>query len=138
LHWFGGREIGIYLYIAFAVFVIVATNTYEAIFNVPKFYFYQARVLGATKFQIFRTVVFFAIQPEMIGSLRNVLGLCWAFSLGAEYLSARSGIGYLIYQSYLYADMGKLIVFAGIYAIYGILCFSLSQKMFAYIKRWKN
>lgn len=28
----------------------------------------------------------FAILPQMVGSLRTVLGFAWAFSLGVEYL----------------------------------------------------
>lgn len=136
LHWFGGKAIGIYLYIAFAVFVIIATNTYEAVFNVPKEYINQSRVLGSTKFHTFRTVIFFAIQPEMIASLRNVIGLSWAFSLGAEYLAARSGLGYLLYQSYLYADMGKLIIFAVVYSVYGMLSFLLIRRFLVFPRKW--
>src|SRR5271168_296658 len=73
LFWFGGKEMGIYLYITFAVSVIIATNTYEAVCNVPGDFANQARLLGATRPQIFRTVYLQAIGPEMLGSLRNVL-----------------------------------------------------------------
>jgi sulfonate transport system permease protein len=136
LYWFGGKEAGIYLYITFAVAIIIATNVYEAICNVPPDYANQAHLLGATRLQVFRTVYARAIGPEMIGSLRNVLGLSWAFSLGAEYLSASSGLGYLVYQSYLYADMGKLIVLAILYGIYGILGHLLANRLLYNLRRW--
>lgn len=136
LHWFGGQEVGIYVYISFSVFVVVATNTYDAALNVPPTYLQQALLLGATRFQIFRTVIFYAIQPQMIASLRNVIGLCWAFSLGAEYLSAGTGIGYLLYQSYLYADMGKLLVFAMLYAALGVSSFVLTKQALGSLRRW--
>ena len=74
---------------------------------------------------MFRTVYAYATMPELTGSLRNVIGLCWAFSLGAEYLAADSGLGYLVYQSYLYADMGKMIVLAVLYAVLGIISYNL-------------
>jgi ABC-type nitrate/sulfonate/bicarbonate transport system permease component len=136
LYWFGGQEIGIYVYISFSVFVVVATNTHDAVLNVPPAYIQQALLLGATRYQVFRTVVFYAIQPQMIASLRNVIGLCWAFSLGAEYLSARTGIGYLLYQSYLYADMGKLLVFALLYATLGVSSFVLTKRAVDSLRRW--
>lgn len=136
LYWFGGGELGIYLYISFSTFIVIATNTYEAVLNVPPSYTQHAALMGATRFQTFKTVLVFAIQPQMVGSLRNVIGLSWAFSLGAEYLSARTGIGYLLYQSYLYADMGKLIVLASLYTGLGLLSFTLTRRLFASIRKW--
>lgn len=136
LYWFGGGEIGIYFYIWFSVFVVIATNTYEAVLNVPPAYIQHATLLGASRFQVFKTVTVFAIQPQMIGSLRNVIGLCWAFSLGAEYLSAHTGIGYLLYQSYLYADMGKLVVIASLYILLGVISFMLTGRLLSTLRRW--
>jgi sulfonate transport system permease protein len=136
LYWFGGKEIGIYLYIIFSIFVVIATNTYEAVFNVPPTYLYQATLLGASRFQVFRTTVIFAILPQMRSSLRNVIGLSWAFSLGGEYMAARSGVGYLLYQSYLYADMGKLVICTVLYAIYGTLSFTLTKNVLFSLKNW--
>jgi sulfonate transport system permease protein len=138
LFWFGGREVGIYVYIIFAVSVIVATNTYEAIGNLPPNYTYLARLMGANRRLLFASVYMPAIQPEMAGSFRNVLGLAWAFSLGAEYLSATSGLGHLVYQSYLYCDMGKLIVFVWIYGIYGMAGFYLSQRLLNKLRHWNS
>jgi ABC-type nitrate/sulfonate/bicarbonate transport system permease component len=136
LYWFGGKEAGIYIYITFAISVIIATSTYEAVCNVPSDYANQAYLLGANRLQVFRTVYAYAIGPEMIGSLRNVLGLSWAFSLGAEYLSANSGLGYLVYQSYLYSDMGKLLVFVLLYGIYGVCGYLLADRLLCGLRRW--
>jgi ABC-type nitrate/sulfonate/bicarbonate transport system permease component len=136
LYWFGGKEVGIYIYITFAVSIIISTSTYEAVCNVPSDYADQAYLLGANRLQVFRTVFAYAIGPEMTGSLRNVLGLSWAFALGAEYLSASSGLGYLVYQSYLYSDMGKLMVFAILYGIYGICGYVLADRLLYGLRHW--
>jgi ABC-type nitrate/sulfonate/bicarbonate transport system permease component len=136
LYWFSGQEIGIYLYIIFAVFVVVSTSTYVAVVNIAPQYIHQSRLMGASKFRMFYTIIFPAMQPELAGGLRNSLGLCWAFSLGAEYLSAKSGIGYLLYQSYLYADMGKLIIFAMVYAFCGWITFFGIRPLLQWMRRW--
>ena len=136
LYWFGGREAGIFIYITFAVSVIIATSTYESICNVPADYATQAFLLGANRWQVFCTVYAWAIGPEMIGGLRSVLGLSWAFSLGAEYLSANSGLGYLVYQSYLYSDMGKLLVFVLLYGIYGVCGYLIANRLLYRLRRW--
>lgn len=138
LLWFGGREFSIYLYIAFSAFVVFATDTYESILNITPNFINHAKIMGASKFQIIKTVTVFAIQPQLVGSLRNILGLCWAFSLGAEYMSAKSGIGYLLYQSYLYSDMGKLIVIGMIYIILGSVSFIATMPAFKLLKQWNT
>jgi len=136
LYWFSGQELGIYLYITFAVATVIATSTYVAVVNIAPQYVHQSRLMGASKIQMFRTVIFPAMQPELAGGLRNTLGLCWAFSLGAEYMAAKSGIGYLLYQSYLYADMGKLIVFAFVYGCCGWMTYFAVRPCLRWMRRW--
>jgi sulfonate transport system permease protein len=122
LQWFGGREIGLILYISLGVGAVASANAYNAVNNIKPEYIFQARLSGATVFKIITTVYLAAIQPEMVGSIRTILGFAGAFSLGAEYLASDSGIGFLVYQSYLYSDMGKLIIFSAVYGVFS-LCF---------------
>jgi len=136
IYWFGGKIIGIYIYITFGIFTIIATNTYHAVFNVQPSLISQGKLMGADKNFIFRKIIFYNIQPELLASIRNIVGLTWAFSLGAEYISANNGLGYLLYQSYLYADMGKLIIIAFLYSIYGIISLIIFNKISGYILRW--
>jgi len=120
VYWFSGEEFGIVLYVALAAGVLVAAATCEAAANVPLAYFWQASLAGGRRMSIVRSVVLPAIIPELMLTFRWVLGLTWAFTLGAEYLSSdTSGCGFLVYQSYLYSDVGKLIVLGAVYAILG-------------------
>ena len=121
VYWFSGLEIGIVSYVVFASGVLIASATHEAAMNVPVPYLWQALIAGAGRKTLLRSVVAPAVLPELIITLRWVLGLSWAFTLGAEYLSGHSGCGFLAYQSYLYADVGKLVVLAGAYAALGTL-----------------
>ncbi|PWU00340.1 MAG: hypothetical protein C5B53_04225 [Candidatus Melainabacteria bacterium] len=136
LFWFGGSEFGVYAYISFGVFIIIATNTYEALCNIPPGYVIQSKILGADRFQTFSTVRFYAIQPEMVAAFRNVVGYSWAFSLGAEYLSSANGLGYLVYQSYIYADIGKLILLACLYGLYGVASYRMLQYLSHRLVKW--
>ena len=138
LVWFGGGEVGTYSYITFCVFIVIATSTFEAIRNVRRDYVQQALVLGARRGRVFRTVFIPSVGPELAGSLRNIAGLVWAFSLGAEYLGANSGLGYLVYQSYLYADMGKLLLFTCIYGILGSISIFLADPAIRLLGRWQD
>lgn len=117
--WANNGEPAIYTYIAFGVAVVLATSTYEGVINVPSRYEISARLLGARRTQVFTTVYIPAIAPEVLAGIRSAIGWSWAFSLGAEYISATSGLGFLAYRSYLYSDMGKLFILAGIYVVLG-------------------
>lgn len=120
IYWFSGEQFGIVLYVALAVGVLVATATFEAGSNVPLTYFWQASLAGAQRMTVLWSVVLPAIIPELLLTFRWVLGLIWAFALGAEYLSSdSSGCGFLVYQSYLYSDVGQLLVLGAVYAVLG-------------------
>lgn len=136
--WFGGSESGVWAYIGFSSAVVVATGVHQAIANVPHAYLLQARLLGATPLQRFVTVVLPAITPEVMGTARNVLGLAWAFSLGAEYTASRDGLGHLVYLSYTYADMGKIVAMACVYCASGLLVFFAWTQCAARWARWSQ
>ena len=57
MFWFGAREVGILIFVSFAVFSMMIVNTLEAIRNVPPIYQDYARCMGATRRQIYRTVI---------------------------------------------------------------------------------
>jgi len=134
--WFGSSPLGIFAYICFGVCVVVSSDTYEAAANLSLVHVQQAKLLGATVHRVIRTVYLPGISPAMVGSLRNVLGLCWALALGAEYVSATSGLGYIAYQSYLYSDMGKLAVMAVVYMVLGVGTFTAFEYLTRALLPW--
>lgn len=134
--WFGTSEIGIISYVAFGIFLVISSDTYEAAANISVIFLQQGRLLGANNSQLFSTVYLPGVQSQLMGGFRNVFGLSWAFALGAEYISATSGLGYIVYQSYLYSDMGKLAVLALIYMGFGYGIFMVSSKVFELIAPW--
>jgi ABC-type nitrate/sulfonate/bicarbonate transport system permease component len=97
--------------------------------NLPVVLLQQATLLGANRSTVITTVYLPGIAHVMVGSLKNLVGYVWAFSLGAEYISAQSGLGYLTYQTYLYSDMGKLAVFGIIYMILGYSSFEIATRV---------
>ena len=74
LFWFGTREIGILIYITFAVFAMMIINTIEAIRNVSPLFQDYARCMGASQSQVYRTI----IMPAIVPSWRAVFESFWA------------------------------------------------------------
>lgn len=135
--WFGSSGVGVVTYIAFGVFVVTASDAFEAMANLSPALIQLAGLLGAQRWFVIRTVYLPGIGRHMAASIRNVVGLTWALSLGAEYISASSGLGYITYQSYLYTDMGKLALLGFIYVLLGYASYELTQRLLARLLRWQ-
>ena len=136
LIWFGGRETGAVLYVAFGVFVALVINTVEAIRNVSPVYQKFAYTLGATRGRVFRTVIFPAIMPELRGGIRVVIGISWALTLAVEYLGSQSGLGRLMILSKQYLYTGRMIVIVFLYMGYSILLNQLFLRLSRSTTRW--
>jgi len=103
--WFGIGELGKISLIAFGAFVRQIVTTREAIKNVPVVYLRAAQTLGAVrKATLFRTVIFPAITPELIGGIRVTVAAAFGYCAAAEFLGAQQGIGYMLIRArrYLY------------------------------------
>lgn len=134
--WFGSLEVGAITYIAFGTWAVMVTITYESARRVSLVYVEQARLLGASPLRQFVATYPRAILPDVLLGARDGLGLVWAFSLGAEYVSAEIGLGHLVYRSYLYSDMGKLVVLGMIYLLLGYGTFLFSNLLLRRMGRW--
>lgn len=119
--WFGGREVGTWLYITWAIFNMMVVYTVEAVWNVPPVFQNYARTLGATRIQVYRTIVLPAIVPSLIGGIRVSLGVSWAIVLAAEYLGAQSGLGRILILSQTFFDTGRMVIVVLLFVGYAVL-----------------
>jgi sulfonate transport system permease protein len=137
--WFGVYFIGKVVFVAYGVGVIFFAGTVNATKNVPQIYIDEARTLGATKLQLYRTVILPAIFPELRSTVLLSLGIAWAAVLGAEYLGAQSGLGYIIVYSEQFAYLDRMFVVALLFVVYAAISFAifnrLSLKLLAWVPR---
>lgn len=94
--WFGVGNDGKIFLGALACFMVMAVNTIVSSQNLPPVYVRAARSLGASERQVYRTVVFPGIMPELVSGARIAAALAFAIVVAAEFLGAESGIGRLI------------------------------------------
>ena len=138
LFWFGTREIGIIIFVIFAVFSIMIVSTLEAIRNVPRILLHHAQCLGATKMQSYKTVVIPYILPALNGSIRVILGISFALVLAGELLATDRGLGWLMILSERYLQTGRLMVIVIIFIIYTMILNVIYIKLSNKINHWKN
>jgi NitT/TauT family transport system permease protein len=92
--------------------------------RVPKEFIETGRTLGAGDCALLKDVLFRAMLPSMVDSLRITLGWCWTYLLIAEIVASNSGIGYELWTARRYGKTPE--VFAGILTI-GIIGLASDQ-----------
>jgi NitT/TauT family transport system permease protein len=110
--WFG---LGIWSKVALAVtlvFFIVFFNVYQGVREVSPVVLANARMLGANRQQLLRTVYLPSATSWVFASLHNSVGLAFVGAVVGEYLGSARGVGYLILQAEGTFDVNT--VFAGI------------------------
>lgn len=94
-------KISMIFIIALGTFFPVVTTSIFGVQSVNKTLIDSARVLGASKKDIFLKILLPASAPTIINGLRTGLGIAWACLVSAEMLpGSLSGMGYLITHSY--------------------------------------
>lgn len=136
--WFGVSETGICLFVAYGVSVIFFAGTINAISNVPPIFTENARTLGASPAHIYRTIVIPAIVPELRTSLILSTGVAWSAVVGAEFLGAQSGLGYVEVQAQQFALLDRMFVIAIVFLIYASISFFIVDRLTRHLVRWAD
>ena len=94
------------------VFFIVFFNVYQGVLEVSPVLLANARMLGASRRQLLRTVYLPSAMSWVFSSLHTSVGLAFVGAVVGEYLGSARGVGYLILQAEGTFDINT--VFAGI------------------------
>jgi len=134
--WFGTNFFGEILFVAYGIGVIVFAGTVNAVRNVPSIYIDNARCLGASQLELYRTVILPAILPEMRSTVLLSLGTGWGAVLGAEYLGAQSGLGYVIVYAQQFAYLDRMFLIALLFILYTSISYWLVSRLTARLLEW--
>ena len=122
------------------VFLITAAAVWPILFatahgvhKINPDWFKVARNLGATPFQILRTVVLPAVAQDIFAGIRLALGVAWIVLVPAEYLGVTSGLGYAINDARDTLDYDRL---TAIVLIIGVIGFALDGICLSLIRRF--
>jgi 1,4-dihydroxy-2-naphthoate octaprenyltransferase len=96
--------------VAVSVFFLIVINTMSAVLSIERAYFDVARNAGASWWRQLTTVAFPGALPAIFTGLRLALGFSLLVIVGTEFLSARDGIGFLIWNSYQTFAIEKMYV----------------------------
>jgi len=129
--WFGiGARPAIGL-VVIGAFFPAYVNTVHGVMNVEDKLIRAARMLGADRRQMLFRVVLPAALPTIATGMRIGLGFSWMCVIVSEMLAVKSGIGYVLWDSYYFANLDMVVAAM---ASVGFLGF-LSDKIFRLLLR---
>lgn len=134
--WFGTYFIGKVAFIGYGVGVLFVAGTINAVKNVPQIYIDNARTLGASKRAVYGTVIIPAIFPELRATILLSLGVGWATVIGAEYLGAQSGLGYILVYSQQYGYVDRMFFVALLFVLFASLSYAAFNAIAARLTAW--
>lgn len=107
---FGLGEESKYAIIATAVIYLVLINTVAGVRNIDRIYLDVGKNFGASKWMMFVDVALPGALPLIVAGLKLGMGVALLVIVSAEFVGARSGIGYLIWTSWQVFQVEKMYV----------------------------
>lgn len=101
-------------------------------------YILSAQSLGATKKDIFFTIVLPGCLPEIFTGLRTAVGIAYTTLVSAEMIAATSGIGWMVIDASKYLKSDVMFVGIILMGITGILIDFCLKKLEKRIVFWKG
>jgi NitT/TauT family transport system permease protein len=121
-----GAGFGSILAMAIAITIIITTLVIHTSFqNVDQSYIILARSFGATRFQIFHTIIFPACLPDMIAALKVNIGLAWVGVIVGEFLVSKAGLGYLIIYGFQVFNLNLVMLSLIVVAIIATIMYQI-------------
>ena len=123
--------------VAIAVFFPVIVNTYVGAANIDKIYWDVAKNYGASQAVLFTRVVFFGALPMIFAGLRIALAVSFIVLVAAEFVATKSGIGYLIWNSWELLQVDTMFVGIVTIGFLGLLTSALFQEIERKVIPWR-
>jgi NitT/TauT family transport system permease protein len=136
--WFGIYEKEKIAFLFLGVFVYLLPVVVSAIRLVPEELVQTSLTLGASRWQVIRTVLLPAALPEIFDSFRVMNAISWTYVILAEAVNPEHGLGYMVelartHQKASWSFAGLLVI-GGI----GLLTDFLIRMISALLFRWRE
>jgi NitT/TauT family transport system permease protein len=123
--------------VVIAVFFPVVINTYVGAANIERIYWDVAKNYGASQSVIFRRIVFFGALPMIFAGLRIALSVSFIVLVAAEFVATKTGIGYLIWNSWELLQVDVMFVGIVTVGLLGLIATVILQEIERKVIPWK-
>jgi ABC-type nitrate/sulfonate/bicarbonate transport system permease component len=124
--------------VATAVFFPVIVNTYAGAAHIDRIYWDVAKNYGASTWVMFTRVVFFGALPLIFAGLKIALAVSFVVLVAAEFVASKTGIGYLIWNSWELLQVDYMFVGIVVIGFLGLISAVLFQEIERKLIPWKD
>jgi len=135
--WFG---LGVLSKVALGVtlvFFIVFFNVYQGVKEVSPVVLANARMLGASRRQLLRSIYLPSATSWVFSSLHTSVGMAFVGAVVGEYLGSAKGVGYLILQAEGVFDINTVIAGIVVLTVFALLLDFVVTKIEARLLVWR-
>jgi len=100
--WFGIADKPAIFLVFLGAFFPVLMNTIHGVKTVDKNLIRAGSMMGATERQLLTSFVLPAALPSIFAGLRIAIGSAWMLTVTAEMVAVKSGLGYVLWDSYYF------------------------------------
>jgi NitT/TauT family transport system permease protein len=127
--WFGIANKPAIFLVFLGSFFPILMNTIHGVKNSDKNLIRAASMMGATQWQMVRYVVFPASLPNIFAGLRIGIGSAWMLSVTSEMVAVKSGLGYVLWDSYYFMRYDLVIASMASIGLLGYISDFLLKKL---------
>ena len=133
---FGAGEIPLVALVAITVFFYMWLATMQAAMALDPGFQDAASVFGASRRQHLRHVVWPAVLPQIVGSVRIAWGVGVLVIIGAEFVNASTGLGALVWQSWSVFLADRMYVGIAVISLLGVGGMALVDAVGSVLTPW--
>mgnify|MGYP001562324564 CR=1 FL=1 len=134
--WFGIETNMKVQFLAFGIFVYLLPVVVQRIQEVEEIYCQTAFTLGASNWQIIKSVFFPSVMSKVFDDIRVLVAISWTYIIVAEMVNKSGGIGAMIFTAARQSRLDKVFAILLVIVIIGFVqdkVFSLlDKKLFPY------
>lgn len=119
--WYGLDEEVKVNFLAFGIFVYLLPIVVQRIDEVQKVYTQTAKTMGASKWQVIKTVFIPAVFSKVFDDIRVIVAISWTYIVIAELIKADGGLGELVHVAARQSRVDKVFAILLTIVIIGIL-----------------
>lgn len=129
--WFGIGDMMKIQFLAFGIFVFLLPTVVQRIDEVDRVYLDTAYTLGASKWQMIKTIYFPSVISRVSDDIRVLVAISWTYLIVAELVNKTGGLGAMVYTSARQSRIDKVFAILLLFIILGIL----QDKLFIFLDK---
>jgi NitT/TauT family transport system permease protein len=136
--WFGIADKPAIFLVFLGAFFPILMNTIHGVKTSDKNLIRAAAMMGSTQWQLIRHVIFPAALPNIFAGLRIAIGSAWMLTVTAEMIAVKSGLGYVLWDSYYFLRYDLVLASMISIGLLGLLSDLVVKKIMNRVLHWQR